>query len=112
MHAALPDSMSSRGTPTAHVRLQQARAGVTARRRLICTAGGLATPVGETVADDGIVCWHIGVQGGAMTTPLADPELLRDLVLSNRILANEGVVDAFGHVSIRHPDDPGRFIIS
>jgi ribulose-5-phosphate 4-epimerase/fuculose-1-phosphate aldolase len=47
-----------------------------------------------------------------MPTPLAPPELLRDLVLSNRILANEGVVDAFGHVSIRHPDDPGRFIIS
>lgn len=47
-----------------------------------------------------------------MVTPLAAPELLRDLVLSNRILANEGVVDAFGHVSVRHPDDPGRFIIS
>jgi ribulose-5-phosphate 4-epimerase/fuculose-1-phosphate aldolase len=47
-----------------------------------------------------------------MTTPLAEPALLRDLVLSNRILANEGVVDAFGHVSIRHPDDPERFIIS
>ena len=47
-----------------------------------------------------------------MATPLAAPELLRDLVLSNRILANEGVVDAFGHVSVRHPDDPGRFIIA
>ena len=47
-----------------------------------------------------------------MTTPLAAPELLRDLVLANRILANEGVVDAFGHVSIRHPDDPNRFIIA
>src|SRR5688500_4447152 len=47
-----------------------------------------------------------------MATPLAAPELLRDLVLANRILANQGVVDAFGHVSIRHPDDPGRFIIS
>ena len=46
------------------------------------------------------------------TTPLAERALLRDLVLSNRILANEGVVDAFGHVSVRHPDDPGRFIIS
>jgi HCOMODA/2-hydroxy-3-carboxy-muconic semialdehyde decarboxylase len=47
-----------------------------------------------------------------MTTPLAAPEQLRDLVLANRILANEGVLDAFGHVSIRHPDDPERFIIS
>ena len=47
-----------------------------------------------------------------MTTPLAAPGLLRDLVLSNRILANEGVVDAFGHVSIRHPEKPDQFIIS
>jgi ribulose-5-phosphate 4-epimerase/fuculose-1-phosphate aldolase len=46
-------------------------------------------------------------------TPLpAAPELLRDLVLANRILAHEGVMDAFGHVSVRHPDDPSRFIIA
>ncbi|MFN8637167.1 MAG: class II aldolase/adducin family protein [Chloroflexota bacterium] len=46
-------------------------------------------------------------------TSLPDrPDLLRDLVLANRILAHEGVVDAFGHVSIRHPDDPERFIVS
>jgi ribulose-5-phosphate 4-epimerase/fuculose-1-phosphate aldolase len=46
-------------------------------------------------------------------TPLpAHPELLRDLVLSNRILAHEGVMDAFGHVSVRHPDEPDHFIIS
>lgn len=37
---------------------------------------------------------------------------LRDLVIANRILANEGVVDAFGHVSIRSPDNPGRYFIS
>jgi len=37
---------------------------------------------------------------------------LRDLVIANRILANEGVVDAFGHVSIRHPDNPARYIMS
>ena len=36
----------------------------------------------------------------------------RDLVLANRILAHEGVVDAYGHVSVRHPDDPGRYLIS
>ncbi len=37
---------------------------------------------------------------------------LRDLVIANRILANENVVDAYGHVSIRHPADPGRFFLS
>jgi HCOMODA/2-hydroxy-3-carboxy-muconic semialdehyde decarboxylase len=39
-------------------------------------------------------------------------ELLRDLVIANRILAHEGVVDAFGHVSIRHPDNRSRFVMS
>jgi HCOMODA/2-hydroxy-3-carboxy-muconic semialdehyde decarboxylase len=37
---------------------------------------------------------------------------LRDLVAANRILAREGVVDGFGHASIRHPEQPGRFILS
>ncbi len=35
-----------------------------------------------------------------------------DLVLANHILANEGVLDAFGHVSMRDSEDPGRFVIS
>jgi HCOMODA/2-hydroxy-3-carboxy-muconic semialdehyde decarboxylase len=37
---------------------------------------------------------------------------VRDVVIGNRILAHEGVVDAYGHVSVRHPDDPGRFLLS
>ena len=37
---------------------------------------------------------------------------LHDLVVANRILANEGVVDAFGHVSIRSPDNPNRYFQS
>jgi ribulose-5-phosphate 4-epimerase/fuculose-1-phosphate aldolase len=39
-------------------------------------------------------------------------EALRELVIANRILAREGVVDAFGHVSVRHPDNPERFLMS
>ena len=35
-----------------------------------------------------------------------------ELVTANRILAREGVVDSFGHVSIRHPDRPDRYILS
>jgi ribulose-5-phosphate 4-epimerase/fuculose-1-phosphate aldolase len=35
-----------------------------------------------------------------------------ELVTANRILAREGIVDAFGHVSIRHPDRADRFILS
>ena len=37
---------------------------------------------------------------------------LDDLVIANHILSHEGVLDAFGHVSIRHPDDPGRYFLS
>jgi ribulose-5-phosphate 4-epimerase/fuculose-1-phosphate aldolase len=39
-------------------------------------------------------------------------ELLEDLVIANRILAHEGVVDGFGHVSLRHPERPDRFFMS
>ncbi len=38
--------------------------------------------------------------------------LIQDLVIANRILAKEEVVDAYGHVSVRHPDDPKRFLIA
>jgi ribulose-5-phosphate 4-epimerase/fuculose-1-phosphate aldolase len=34
------------------------------------------------------------------------------LARANRIIALEGVLDAFGHVSIRHPSDPGRYLLS
>jgi ribulose-5-phosphate 4-epimerase/fuculose-1-phosphate aldolase len=39
------------------------------------------------------------------------PEFKR-LVAANRILARENVVDAFGHVSVRHPKNPKRFVMS
>ena len=39
-------------------------------------------------------------------------ELLQDLVTANRILAHEDVVDAYGHVSFRHPQRPDRFFLS
>src|SRR5215217_3944747 len=35
-----------------------------------------------------------------------------ELVLANRILAREGILDAFGHVSVRHPDRSDRFLLS
>src|SRR5437867_6586588 len=37
---------------------------------------------------------------------------LNELVIANRILANEDVVDAYGHVSIRHPAKPDRFFMA
>jgi ribulose-5-phosphate 4-epimerase/fuculose-1-phosphate aldolase len=47
----------------------------------------------------------------AQAAPGAPRELMR-LVAANRILANEGVVDAFGHVSVRDPRDRERFWLS
>jgi ribulose-5-phosphate 4-epimerase/fuculose-1-phosphate aldolase len=39
-------------------------------------------------------------------------ELRVELARANRILANEGIIDAFGHISARHPDNPNRYFIS
>ena len=38
--------------------------------------------------------------------------LIEELVTANRILAREGVVDSFGHISARHPDNPQRYLLS
>lgn len=37
---------------------------------------------------------------------------MREVVIANRILAHEGVLDAYGHVTVRHPDDPNKFLMS
>jgi ribulose-5-phosphate 4-epimerase/fuculose-1-phosphate aldolase len=39
-------------------------------------------------------------------------EVRTELALANRMVANEGIIDAFGHVSVRHPDNPGRYLLS
>ena len=39
-------------------------------------------------------------------------ETLHELIVATRILCNENVLDAFGHVSVRHPHDPQRYFIS
>ena len=45
--------------------------------------------------------------------PSADETALRaDLAIANRILVRQGVVDAFGHVSARHPARADRFLLA
>jgi ribulose-5-phosphate 4-epimerase/fuculose-1-phosphate aldolase len=51
--------------------------------------------------------------------PYLDGHIMNDLdfhigqlVIANRILANEEVVDAYGHVSIRHPRHPERYLLA
>lgn len=41
-----------------------------------------------------------------------DRAVLEDLAASSRILADQGVFDAAGHVSMRHPGHPERFLMS
>jgi HCOMODA/2-hydroxy-3-carboxy-muconic semialdehyde decarboxylase len=42
----------------------------------------------------------------------ADPALIEDLIAANRILFDQGVLDGSGHVSVRHPRNPDRFLLS
>lgn len=42
----------------------------------------------------------------------ADPTLIEDLVLANHILYDQGVVDAAGHVSVRHDKRPDIFLLA
>jgi ribulose-5-phosphate 4-epimerase/fuculose-1-phosphate aldolase len=42
----------------------------------------------------------------------ADPALIDDLVAANRILYHQGVVDGFGHISVRHDKAPGLFLLA
>jgi ribulose-5-phosphate 4-epimerase/fuculose-1-phosphate aldolase len=46
------------------------------------------------------------------TIPGVEPALIEDVVAGSRILADLGVVDAFGHVSARHPTNPNHFLMS
>jgi ribulose-5-phosphate 4-epimerase/fuculose-1-phosphate aldolase len=44
--------------------------------------------------------------------PKIPPDACYALALANRIIAHEGVLDGFGHISVRHPSDPGRYLLS
>jgi ribulose-5-phosphate 4-epimerase/fuculose-1-phosphate aldolase len=56
---------------------------------------------------------RVWAQGAQPTTAgPAEPALLDDLVAANRILYDQGVVDGFGHVSVRHDKDPTRYLLS
>jgi ribulose-5-phosphate 4-epimerase/fuculose-1-phosphate aldolase len=44
--------------------------------------------------------------------PTAPKELIAELVLANKILFGLNVVDAFGHISVRHPKDPTKYLMA
>ncbi|MGB8184234.1 MAG: class II aldolase/adducin family protein, partial [Pseudolabrys sp.] len=53
---------------------------------------------------------------GAQTAPVSagspDPQLIEDLVAANRILADQGLLDGWGHISVRHNRDSNRFLMA
>jgi ribulose-5-phosphate 4-epimerase/fuculose-1-phosphate aldolase len=88
-----------------------ARAVVTAIVTTGVIAGSGATAAAQTAAST----------AAQSVTPAAAPTESRsdilaaaidDLVAASRILADQGVVDAYGHVSMRHPLNPNRFLMS
>src|SRR5215471_11173055 len=78
--------------------------------------GGLPRP--PAVAGNADFLYIFAGQGeGSMTTEAelkaaADPQILSDLVLANRILYALGVLDGYGHVSARDPGHPEHFLLS
>lgn len=47
-----------------------------------------------------------------MSDEAALNDAIRDLVIANRIMAREDVIDDFGHISARHPTKPDRYLLS
>ena len=60
------------------------------------------------------LCAQIRIPEQRKDATVADhsAELRQKLAVANRILANEGIIDAFGHISARNPDNPSRYLIS
>ena len=63
-----------------------------------------------------VLCLFLPSQSCSQTQPLLIPktanEAIEQVVMANRILANEGILDALGHVSLRNPENPKTFFQS
>ena len=75
-----------------------------------------STRLGRRAFLGGSVAALLATRAAAQTPPASagpvDSALIDDLVAANRILADQGVVDGYGHVSVRHPADPQRYLMS
>jgi ribulose-5-phosphate 4-epimerase/fuculose-1-phosphate aldolase len=62
----------------------------------------------------GLLCWLsvAAAQTVPTTAGLAPAAAVEDLVVANRILNDRGVLDAYGHISIRHPNNPNRYLMA
>jgi HCOMODA/2-hydroxy-3-carboxy-muconic semialdehyde decarboxylase len=71
----------------------------------MCTSSNFGSGDAASVAT---VVPDVGGKAGAAP----DPALVKDLAIANRILFQQGVVDAFGHVSVRHDKRPDRYLLA
>src|SRR5438093_11126962 len=68
--------------------------------------------VGAAALSYAMIARVANAQSAPPSAGLVDPALIDDLVAANRILVDQGVVDGYGHVSMRHPADPQRYLMS
>ena len=54
----------------------------------------------------------VNAQTASSSGGTVDPAVIEDLVLANHILADQNVLDGFGHVSVRHPTRLDRYLMS
>jgi HCOMODA/2-hydroxy-3-carboxy-muconic semialdehyde decarboxylase len=92
-----------------------ARLGLALRGLLVCAAYYFASLLGHAAVLIALAALG-AIQALAQQRPASagppDPKLIEDLVAANRILAQQGVVDGMGHVSVRHNRDPNRYLIA
>jgi ribulose-5-phosphate 4-epimerase/fuculose-1-phosphate aldolase len=62
-------------------------------------------------AQDGTTISAVVPDTKAELTP-SDPALVEELAIANRILFRQGVVDAFGHISVRHDKRLDRYLLA
>jgi ribulose-5-phosphate 4-epimerase/fuculose-1-phosphate aldolase len=87
------------------------------RRRLVATLGAgaaFALARGHTAVQAQPASNNTRASNGP---PSEDPgtsrnELIDDLVTANHILFREGIVDAFGHVTVRDPTNPAHYLMA
>jgi ribulose-5-phosphate 4-epimerase/fuculose-1-phosphate aldolase len=59
-----------------------------------------------------IALWSASIFPAAAQPAGVSAAVIEELVVANRVLAERGVIDAYGHVSMRHPGKPDRYLMA
>ena len=69
-------------------------------------------PMTRIAAGIGLVMAAAVAASSQTAPPPSRQAIVDELVVANHILANEGVLDGYGHVSVRSPADPARYLLA